>query len=53
MVFIVAPLAGAWIEMINVIAWLAFASSVAPLAGAWIEMISFLRLELSSQVQLH
>ena len=35
---VVAPLAGAWIE-ISIIAWQVWETIVAPLAGAWIEML--------------
>ena len=36
MTFLVAPLAGAWIETLNIVG-LSFSYGVAPLAGAWIE----------------
>ena len=35
----VAPLAGAWIEILNTVL-LCVSQQVAPLAGAWIEMLS-------------
>ena len=38
----VAPLAGAWIEIIHKLRHY-FASKVAPLAGAWIEINLFIR----------
>ena len=37
----VAPFAGAWIEMINLQFFLTYSHPVAPFAGAWIEIPGF------------
>ena len=39
----VAPLAGAWIEIPNLMALLHYGLLVAPLAGAWIEIEQSIR----------
>ena len=40
----VAPLVGAWIEMVR-FSSVCWSANVAPLVGAWIEILRYLRLE--------
>ena len=47
---IVAPFAGAWIEIMNNYAMNEVQPGVAPFAGAWIEMVSPLANPLRSRV---
>ncbi len=49
---IVAPLAGAWIEISNKSNNSRFVQTVAPLAGAWIEIVETLNIEYSHLLSL-